>query len=190
LPVAFEQLQQGLDLTNDGARPLRVVAAVDGLPMAPPPAESAGLAIKATLHTLDGKPLASGKVTQNDLLVMVIQGEARDPKALDAGRGNALLVVDLLPAGLEIENPHLGGADAEALEWLPELSRTDHVEARDDRFVAAVTVNPSEPRFIVAYVVRAVSPGQYLTPGVAVEDMYRPELRANAAAGSLVVEPR
>ncbi|MCF8481032.1 MAG: alpha-2-macroglobulin family protein [Rhodospirillum sp.] len=190
LPVTFGQLQQGLDLSNDGTRPLRVVAAVDGLPLAPPPAESAGLAIKATLHTLDGTPLASGKVTQNDLLVMVIQGEARDPQALDAGRGNALLVVDLLPAGLEIENPHLGGADAAALEWLPELSPTDHVEARDDRFVAAVTVNPSEPRFTIAYVVRAVSPGQYLAPGVAVEDMYRPDLRANAAAGSLEVEPR
>jgi uncharacterized protein YfaS (alpha-2-macroglobulin family) len=134
--------------------------------------------------------MAGSKVTQNDLLVVLIQGEVRDPKVLDAARGAGLLVVDLLPAGLEIENPRLGGADLDGLPWLPDLSATDHVEARDDRYVAAVTVFPDEPRFTIAYVARAVSPGQYLAPGVAVEDMYRPELRANAAAGSLVVEPR
>jgi uncharacterized protein YfaS (alpha-2-macroglobulin family) len=190
MPLALASLQNGLDLTNDGDRPLRVVASVDGLPMAPPPAASEGLAIKATYHRLDGKPMAGSKVTQNDLLVVLIQGEVRDPKVLDAARGAGLLVVDLLPAGLEIENPRLGGADLDGLPWLPDLSATDHVEARDDRYVAAVTVFPDEPRFTIAYVARAVSPGQYLAPGVAVEDMYRPELRANAAAGSLVVEPR
>ena len=35
--------------------------------------------------------------------------------------------------------------------------------------------------------VRAVSPGTFVLPGATVEDMYRPELRANTDAGSIEV---
>jgi len=35
--------------------------------------------------------------------------------------------------------------------------------------------------------VRAVSPGMFVLPGANVEDMYRPELRANTASGSVEV---
>ncbi len=38
-----------------------------------------------------------------------------------------------------------------------------------------------------AYMVRAVSPGTFVLPGATVEDMYRPELRANTAAGSIEI---
>ena len=35
--------------------------------------------------------------------------------------------------------------------------------------------------------VRAVSPGRFVMPGATVEDMYRPELRANTDAGQIEV---
>ena len=35
--------------------------------------------------------------------------------------------------------------------------------------------------------VRAVSPGTFVLPGATVEDMYRPELRANTDAGTIEV---
>jgi uncharacterized protein YfaS (alpha-2-macroglobulin family) len=35
--------------------------------------------------------------------------------------------------------------------------------------------------------VRAVSPGTFVLPGATVEDMYRPELRANTDAGRIEI---
>lgn len=46
-------------------------------------------------------------------------------------------------------------------------------EARDDRFVAAVDVR-GRKRFTLAYVVRAITPGEFVMPGAVIEDMYRP----------------
>jgi hypothetical protein len=36
--------------------------------------------------------------------------------------------------------------------------------------------------------VRATSPGTFTLPGATIEDMYRPELRANTDAGTIAVE--
>ena len=41
--------------------------------------------------------------------------------------------------------------------------------------------------FSVAYVVRAVSPGQYVLPQAYVEDMYRPDRFGRTATGHLEV---
>ena len=40
----------------------------------------------------------------------------------------------------------------------------------------------------LAYMVRAVAPGQYSHPGAFVEDMYRPQINARAAHGTVTVE--
>ena len=36
--------------------------------------------------------------------------------------------------------------------------------------------------------VRAVSPGKFVMPGATIEDMYRPELRANTDAGKIEIQ--
>ncbi len=41
--------------------------------------------------------------------------------------------------------------------------------------------------FYVAYVMRAVTPGSYLVPAIAIEDMYQPIYRANTAESHVVV---
>ena len=41
----------------------------------------------------------------------------------------------------------------------------------------------------LAYIVRAVSPGTFHHPAALVEDMYRPEYRANTASGSVTILP-
>jgi uncharacterized protein YfaS (alpha-2-macroglobulin family) len=52
-----------------------------------------------------------------------------------AGR---VMVVDRLPAGFEIENPHLVDSGAiSGLTWLKSTAEPEHTEFRDDRFVAA-----------------------------------------------------
>ncbi len=68
------------------------------------------------------------------------------------------LVVDLLPAGLELENQNLASSSAslqdsgsEVQNLLNQMQQSDiqHMEFRDDRFVAAVPVNEGQPVTLV-----------------------------------------
>ena len=108
------------------------------------------------------------------------------------------LVVDLLPAGLELENQNLASSSAslqdsgsEVQNLLSQMQQADiqHMEFRDDRFVAAVPVNEGQPVTLV-YLARAVTPGTYQVPVPMVESMYVPQWRATgAASGPLIVVP-
>jgi alpha-2-macroglobulin len=82
----------------------------------------------------------------------------------------------------------LAGSGVADLSWLT-LDQPAHVESRTDQFVAAFRYFSEKGTFRTAYMVRAVSPGTFVWPGTTVEDMYRPELRANTGAGSIEVAP-
>ena len=94
------------------------------------------------------------------------------------------LIVDQVPAGLEVENLNLSqGQDMD--EWriggkvvakAMQDGRVMHTEFRDDRFVAAVSLGQGEVD--VFYRLRVVTPGRYVVPASTVEAMYRPDLRA------------
>ena len=63
-----------------------------------------------------------------------------------------------------------------------------NTEFRADRFLAAVEYGGTDA-FQLAYVVRAIMPGDYHHPAALVTDMYRPEYRANTATTRLTVTP-
>ncbi|MCJ2081453.1 alpha-2-macroglobulin family protein [Methylobacterium sp. J-090] len=174
-------------IVNAGTTTAQMVVSVVGNPIAPEPAESRGYAIERTYHRLDGSPvdLTQG-VRQNDRLVVVLK--VTEAKA-SPGR---LLLVDRLPAGLEIDNPKL--LDADALAGLA-FAKSDvapvYTAFRDDRFVAAYERTPEQSAFFrVAYTVRAVSPGTYVHPAATIEDMYRPERFGRTGFGSVVVSAK
>lgn len=176
-----------ISLVNTGSGPVQAVVSVSGNPIAPEPAESRGYAIARSYHRLDGTPvdLAAG-VRQNDRLVVVLT--VTEAKA-SAGR---LLLVDRLPAGLEIDNPKLLDADALAgLSFARAEGAPVHTEFRDDRFVAAYDRTPEQSAFFrVAYTVRAVSPGTYVHPAATIEDMYRPDRFGRTGFGTVTVSAR
>ena len=98
-----------------------------------------------------------------------------------------LMVSDPLPAGFEIDNPNLlQGGDLPALEGIPVSNAAEHTEFRQDRFLAAIDgVNGAS--FTLGYIVRAVTPGQFHHPAASVEDMYRPQFRAQTDSGTVVI---
>jgi uncharacterized protein YfaS (alpha-2-macroglobulin family) len=100
-----------------------------------------------------------------------------------------LLLVDPLPAGLEIDNPRLVTGDTlSGLSWLTQDIEPVATEYRDDRFVAAIDRRKGQPAFFtLAYTVRAVSPGRYVHPPAVVEDMYRPERFGRTGYGTVEV---
>ena len=62
------------------------------------------------------------------------------------------------------------------------LSTASVQEKRDDRFVASLTTSGGKP-FALAYLARAVTPGDFFFPGAEARDMYRPSVRGRTASG-------
>ena len=179
------RLLDGIEYQNTGEAPLWHTATISGVAKTEMPPEANGFAISRGFYGLDGKPADLSQVRQNDVLVVMIEGEALT--MLD----HQALIVDLLPAGLEIENARLSDArSTKELAWLPKLSPTLHMEYRDDRFVAAMDIGDKNREFTLAYLVRAVTPGDYAVPAVHIEDMYKPQYRARTAMGRLNVSGR
>lgn len=178
-------LATGVTLANAGQAPVQAVISVTGHPVEPEPAISRGYTVERSYYKLDGTAVSTVSVAQNERLVAVLKVTETEARAA------RLLLVDRLPAGLEIDNPRLVDSDTiAALDWLERDVQPAHVEYRDDRFVAAFDRDPDQPAtFTIAYMVRAVSPGRYVHPAAQVEDMYRPERFGRTGFGTLEVVP-
>ena len=196
--IAELELAAGpLTVVNQGDAAVDAVLTVTGSSLTAEPAIAKGFKIERKYYTLDGKPVdlksadgGTASLAQNERLVVVLSIEGEES-------GGRVMLVDRLPAGLEIENPRLvDGGDLKGLDWLKRVREPDHTEFRDDRFVAAFSFfgeggrrGNSGPAIAaqasVAYIVRAVTPGSFVHPAATVEDMYRPERFARTAAGRL-----
>jgi uncharacterized protein YfaS (alpha-2-macroglobulin family) len=180
-----------LVVANDGASATNAMVTVIGSSLVPEPAVSNGLTIERRYFTLDGEQVDLRKdgasLEQTDRLVVVVSIATKDA-------GGRLLLVDRLPAGLEIENPKLiESGDVKALSWFKPILTPDHTEFRDDRFVAAFDFFRAGDKMrsaSVAYIVRAVTPGSFVHPGATVEDMYRPERHARTSGGRLTIKTK
>jgi len=131
-------LAGGITITNEGDTATDAVVTVNGAALTPEPAVEKGFRIERAYYTLDGKKVdlasaagGTSQVKQNDRFVVV-------DTISSAEQGGRVLLVDRLPAGFEIENPHLVEAGATSgLAWLKDTMKPEHAEFRDDRFVAA-----------------------------------------------------
>ncbi|MCB1518532.1 MAG: alpha-2-macroglobulin family protein [Hyphomicrobiaceae bacterium] len=171
-------------ITNNSNQPTEVTLTTSGIPTVPPPAENHGFVLNRAYYQLDGTPIENlDAVTQNDRFVVVLSANAR---TLGSGQ---YVITDPLPAGFEIENPDLSASSGVGdLSWLS-VNRPSHTESRTDHFMAAFRYSSEAQTFSTAYLVRAVTPGTFTLPGAAVEDMYRPDLRANLGAGTVTIAP-
>ncbi|MGJ0127579.1 alpha-2-macroglobulin family protein [Pantoea sp. RHCKP32] len=183
--LGAERLLQGVEVQNPGSAPLYGRLDVTGYPLTAPPPESNQLGIKRDYFTLDGKAADLSNLRSGELLVVRLTVSSKRSIS-DA------LVVDLLPAGLELENQNLAdssaslGDSADALkESMGDMQQADirHIEFRDDRFVAALAIDSYRPATLV-YLARAVTPGRFLMPPPQVESMYVPEWRATGSTPS------
>ncbi len=172
-----------LKVTNLGEDTQQAVVSVSGAPLVAEPATERGFKIERLFYALDGTPIDVAKVKQNDRIAVVLRITEAQP------RFGRLIVADYLPAGFEIDNPHLvSSGDTGTLSWIENGVEPANSEFRDDRFDAAFERKSEDAAmFTVAYVVRAVSPGRYVLPQAYVEDMYRPDRFGRTATGRIEV---
>ena len=96
-----------------------------------------------------------------------------------------VVVVDMLPAGLEIENPRLHSRVD--LPWTKGQSLTpDNMDIRDDRLVFFGSFPYQQERKFY-YLLRAVTPGIFTVPPISAEAMYAPENSAVTSSGMIEI---
>jgi len=192
LKLEGRDLANPLTLSNTGEAPLYQQLTLSGYPAKAPAASGENLSIYRQYLGMDGEPLDLAGLQSGDLVLVHLAVSARQ-RVPDA------LVVDLLPAGLELENQNLAqsaasldDASSTVKEWRQSMQNAGikHQEFRGDRYVAALDVNGYDTTHLL-YLARAVTPGSYRVPPPQVESMYRPNWQAlGETPGRLVVKPR
>ena len=160
---------------NSGSGALWRTVTVHGTPLASPAGESHGMSVSKSFFSFAGGAGNPDAMTQGDRLIVRISGSNPESRAVP------LVIDDALPAGYEIEMV-LGPDDAQngPFKFLGDLTTASVQESRDDRYVASLNLAGGKS-FALAYVARAVTPGDFYLPGADVHDMYKPAVFARTA---------
>ena len=178
----------GTILRNTGDVPFRYVWALSGVPAeTPAEAVSTGISIKREfLDSETGKviePQANGSYAFTVGQLVAI----RLTLGTEAVNLENIVVSDLLPAGLEIENPALATSQA-APAWLDkeEAKWVNHRDFRDDRALL-FSGKLANGTVTYTYLARAVSAGDFVLPAPTAEAMYQPQFAGRGVPGRVVV---
>jgi uncharacterized protein YfaS (alpha-2-macroglobulin family) len=143
---------------------------------------SAGMEIEREFLDRDGKAIDLNGVRQGDLVA--IKTKVRSV----SGAIQNVVIVNLLPSGLEVENPRL--QSTEQLPWVTDANlQPRYMDLRDDRILLFADL-PADTWQTFYTLVRAVAPGQFRLPPVQVEAMYNPAIRATGERGTMEVKVR
>jgi len=138
-----------------------------------------GLTVKRTFYNREGEHTDLEDVKQVDLIVLELNITSK------VGRVSNVAMLNMLPAGLEVENPRL--ESTESLPWLDEKSDdTDYVDLRDDRVIFFLDL-PERETQTVYVLLRAVTAGNFMLPPVLAEAMYDPQIAASTKLGTMSV---
>ena len=158
-----------------------------GVPTQMPADADHALKIRRQYLLADGTPLPAHQpiATGTSLRVMVT---VETPTDL-----NNLVLEDLLPAGLEAENPRLANTKHDAAPAAiaiagapaPRMISWPRLDVRDDRVIAVGAVPSGVSAW--SYLVRAVTPGTYIIPPVRGECMYDPSINSLSGGGAQLV---
>ncbi len=146
-----------------------------------------GMVVHRDYFDIQGEPVNLQALVQGETIVcrLLLKSEK--------GRVQDVVLTDLVPAGLEIENPRLSRDGA--YDWVSEEQRNsygsltrDHLEVRDDRLLLFTQANTKVSAFY--YTLRAVTAGRFVLPQVRAEAMYDPEVMSVRGGGEIrIVSP-
>lgn len=189
-PVAHIKLPPPTDvsapitLTNTSDRKLYATVAVRATPKSGEEDASAnGLTLTVEYSDSDGKALDVRRISQGSDLIAQLTVKNVSKRQLDN-----LALAQLVPAGWEIRNDRLEGADTQGARssepqslsqfwWVPDAWRNqamrgpEYVDVRDDRVQRYFSLKPGESVFFETRL-NAAYLGKFYLPGAGVEAMY------------------
>ncbi len=137
------------------------------------------LVVRRRYLNREGIPYNNNEFRHGNLVIAEIT-----VKALTSNLEN-VVVVDMLPAGFEIENARL--ASRTGIPWLKTQDfKPDYVDIRDDRLIFFGTF-PRQRERKFHYALRAVTRGEFTLPPVSAEAMYDPAKSSVANSGKIVI---
>ncbi len=204
--------EEGAVLQPDGAEAEKVTVSLDGKGQAYcywtregipvdstlPPVDR-GMAVRRRYLSRDGEVVPLSEIEQGQVLIAEITVRARQPV-------ENVVISDLLPAGLEIQNPALETRNSDIVDLpAPEVKsggldlfdvdaqnssdserakelEPDNVQMRDDRLLVFTDLPDGEARYY-RYVVRAVTPGEFVLPAISARCMYDPAYESRHGDG-------
>ncbi|WP_301102136.1 alpha-2-macroglobulin [Propionivibrio sp.] len=183
-PLAAADLISGVKINNTHKERLFVELNYVGNPAKMPAARRDAFDLKREWYTADGQALGSRALKVGETLIVRVNVKTQ-------GRHANAMVVDYVPAGVEIENANIVQGEQSSVQ-IANLDmrqamqdiRIKHVEFREDRFVVAARLE-NEMNFF--YRVRVVTPGKFIVPPTYADDMYQPMIYGLAGGGELLV---
>ncbi|MCG2576528.1 alpha-2-macroglobulin family protein [Dechloromonas sp. XY25] len=172
--LSAEALQGGWRVKNTHKEKLYLQLSLSGNPAKMPANRDDAIALSRDLFEADGKPMKPRVLRVGESVIVRINVNPRSWV-------NTGMVVDRIPAGLEIENLNLAQGEGIASTLIDNVNpaeamrdpRIQHVEFRDDRFVVAARL---QGKLALFYRARVVTPGKFVFPPIYAEDMYRPDV--------------
>ena len=179
------ELATGVKVGNTSGGLIYVELSLSGNPIQQPPSRSDVIELSRTIYAPDGRVISGRSLQTGETVIVHISARSKT----EIGTG---LIVDRIPAGLEIENLNIVSGEQLGTVTIAgknpgevmKNSHIKHVEFRDDRFVAAVRLDRSYFAnrgndinvLHLFYRARVVTPGEFIMPPVYAEDMYRPNI--------------
>ena len=173
-----DEILTGLHLQSQSKLPLYIEYAVGGYTQTPPEQQTDHFSITRNYYNDKGEHIIPQKLAVGDVLIVELTIHSKQ-RIQDA------LVVDLLPAGFELENQNLAHSlklgdftiGSKSISDRISTSAIKYQQWRDDRYIAALDIQGYGTQRLY-YLLRAVTPGIYQVPAPYAEDMYRPYIRA------------
>ncbi|MBD2751990.1 alpha-2-macroglobulin family protein [Spirosoma validum] len=166
-----------LTLTANGAGNVYYFAQSEGVPATGKiMEEDNGLRVRREYLNRQGQKLA--EIKQNDLVIVKVTLVSLNGLTVEN-----VVVTDLLPAGLEVENPRL--TESRDMAWISKPSVPDHFDLRDDRINFYTTATGTQQTYY--YLARAVSKGRFVVGSVSADAMYNGDYRSYNGAGIITI---
>lgn len=125
----------------------------------------------------EGKPIEPAKLKVGDLIHVRVWVSAKTDGSVDN-----VAIVDVLPGGMEVENPRLATSAVAAAD--PD-SGPDRVEFLDDRVVLFTSVSREKRQF--DYYLRATTVGGFIAPPIEASCMYDPGFASLTGGGRVEI---
>ncbi|MEL6591423.1 MAG: MG2 domain-containing protein, partial [Bacteroidota bacterium] len=143
--------------------------------------EDSYLKIRKSFYDRDGRSINPMNIKQNDLVVVKL-----DLEGLSQSRVDNIAVTDILPAGLEIENPRI--STLPNIDWMKDRCAYQYMDVRDDRIIFFTNLYGTR-KCSFYYLARAVSPGSFKMGPASADALYQGEYHSYHGGGQVRILP-